>query len=157
MRAVVQRVLSADVEVEGQCVGKIGQGLLILLGVHSTDTEKEAIWMAEKLFKLRIFEGQDPTKGITLSINDIRGEVLLVSQFTLYGSVRGNNRPSFIEAAKPLDADALYQLVGKRMSELLGRKIETGVFGAMMKVSLENDGPFTILIDTAFDMPQNNI
>jgi D-tyrosyl-tRNA(Tyr) deacylase len=155
MRVVVQRVLSANVVVDSECVGEIGKGLLILLGVHNTDTEKEANWIAEKLVKLRIFEGPDPSKGITLSVKDIDAEVLLVSQFTLYGSTKGNNRPSFIEAAKPPEADTLYQRVGNRLSELLDKPIATGVFGAMMKVNLENDGPFTILIDTATDMPTN--
>ncbi len=153
MRAVVQRVRSANVTVGGQVVGQIEAGLLVLLGISTSDTEREAIWIAQKIAKLRIFEGDDPAKGITNTVEDSQGSVLLVSQFTLYGSVKGNNRPSFIMAAPPAQAEPLYQLVGSQLGRLLSKPISFGVFGAMMDVASVNDGPFTVWIDTADDLP----
>lgn len=151
MRAVVQRVSEASVTVGGVISGQIERGFLILVGISQSDTEREALWMAQKIAKLRIFETADKPTGATLS--DAGGNVLLVSQFTLYGSVKGNNRPSFIEAARPDQAEALYLKLGAELEQLLQRPTSYGVFGAMMDVRLSNDGPFTILIDTATDMP----
>lgn len=152
MRAVVQRVKQASVTVDGAVTGQISRGYLVLLGVSQTDTESHARWMAQKIAKLRIFETADkPTGG---SLAEVDGQVLLVSQFTLYGSVRGNNRPSFILAGKPDEANRLYQLVGQELEVALQKPTHYGVFGAMMDVTLINDGPFTILIDTDVDMPQ---
>lgn len=145
MRAVVQRVSSARVEVEGEVTGSIDRGLLVLLGVGQGDTEKQAQWLADKIAGLRIFE--DDAGKMNLSVQDIGGSVLVVSQFTLYGDCRKGRRPSFTEAAPPDLADRLYQAFVSHLRSL-GIPAETGVFQAKMKVHLVNDGPVTILLDT---------
>jgi D-aminoacyl-tRNA deacylase len=145
MRAVVQRVNSASVSVDGNVTGEIGQGLLILLGVARDDEEKDAAYLADKIVNLRIFA--DDEGKMNRSLLETGGAMLAVSQFTLYSDTRKGRRPSFIEAAPPEKANALYEyFVGRARS--FGVKVETGVFQAMMKVSLTNDGPVTILLDS---------
>jgi D-aminoacyl-tRNA deacylase len=146
MRAVVQRVSSARVEVDGQVTGEIGRGLLVLLGVGQGDTECEAAWLAEKIAGLRIFE--DEAGKMNLSVQDIGGAVLIVSQFTLFGDCRRGRRPSFTEAAPPEAADRLYQDFCTRL-RAAGIPVATGLFQAHMDVHLVNDGPVTIWLDTA--------
>lgn len=145
MRALIQRVTSASVAIDGITVGKIGKGLLILLGVSGNDTCAEADKLVEKMLKSRIFE--DENGKMNLSVTDIRGECLVVSQFTLYADCRRGNRPDFMDAARPDKANELYEYFKKKLNES-GLKVECGVFGADMKVSLCNDGPVTIMLDT---------
>ncbi len=145
MRAVIQRVKNASVTVEGQLVSEIGQGLLVLLGVTDTDTEADADYIAEKTVNLRIFT--DSEDKMNLSLQDIGGEVLMVSQFTLYGDARKGRRPSFIRAAKGEVSEPLYELVCKKISDM-GFTVKKGIFGADMKVELLNDGPVTILLES---------
>ena len=145
VRAVVQRVSRAAVLSEGTETGRIGVGFLVLLGVQEGDTEKEAVYMADKIRKLRVFE--DENEKMNLSLEQVGGSVLLVSQFTLLGDARGQNRPSFIHAEAPARADELYELVRKTLAEA-GVPVETGVFRTHMEVSLVNDGPVTILLDS---------
>jgi D-tyrosyl-tRNA(Tyr) deacylase len=145
MRAVVQRVNSASVSVDGEVTGEISQGLLILLGVARDDEEKDADYLADKIINLRIFADDEGKMNRSLLESD--GAMLAVSQFTLYGDTRKGRRPSFIEAAEPVKANALYEYFVAR-TRSLGVKVETGVFQAMMKVSLVNDGPVTILLDS---------
>lgn len=145
MRAVVQRVIEAAVEVEGRRVGEIGRGLLVLLGVARDDTNDDADYLAEKIANLRIFN--DEQGKMNRSLVETAGEMLVVSQFTLYGDVRRGRRPSYTEAAEPDRANALYQYFVDETRKL-GIKVETGVFQAMMKVSLINDGPVTIMLDS---------
>ena len=140
MRALVQRVSEASVTVDGKEVARIGPGLLVLLGVRGGDTEAQADRLAAKLLALRIFEDADGK--MNLSVRDVEGELLCVSQFTLYGDARKGNRPSFVDAAPPEDAEPLYE----RVREALGA--QGGVFGARMAVSLANDGPVTLLIES---------
>ncbi|MDD6289118.1 MAG: D-aminoacyl-tRNA deacylase [Eggerthellales bacterium] len=145
MRAVVQRVRQAQVDVDGQTIGKIGQGYLILLGVGQEDgpAQIERLWT--KILKMRIFE--DENGKTNLSLADVRGEALVVSQFTLYANCKKGNRPSFTEAGKPQEAEQLYlQFVARAQQDV--ETVQTGRFGAMMDVSLVNDGPFTICLDT---------
>ena len=144
MRAVVQRVSSARVEVDGEVTGAIGRGLLVLLGVGQGDTNRQAAWLAEKIGGLRIFE--DDAGKMNLSVQDIGGSVLVVSQFTLYADCRKGRRPSFTEAAPPDVADRLYQVFVSHL-RALGVPLETGVFQAHMDVHLVNEGPVTILLD----------
>ncbi len=139
MRALVQRVSEASVTVEGDEVARIGRGLLVLLGVRRGDTEIEADRIASKLLALRVFE--DEAGKMNLSLRDVGGEVLCVSQFTLYGDTRKGNRPSFVDAALPEDAKPLYE----RVREALGA--QGGVFGARMRVALVNDGPVTLMLE----------
>ncbi len=146
MRGVIQRVSRAKVSVGGEIVGKIGKGILILLGVSGEDTEKEAVYLLEKTLNLRIFEDADGK--MNLSLLDIGGELLVVSQFTLYGDTRKGRRPSFIEAAKPEKAVELYKFFVSEAKKQI-EKVATGRFQAMMDVELVNDGPVTILIDSA--------
>jgi D-tyrosyl-tRNA(Tyr) deacylase len=146
VRAVVQRVRSARVEVDGEVTGAIGRGLLVLLGVGQGDTDKQAAWLAEKIAGLRIFEDADGK--MNLSVQDIGGSVLVVSQFTLYGDCRKGRRPSFTEAAPPDVADRLYQVFVSHL-RALGVPVETGVFQAHMDVHLVNEGPVTIIVETA--------
>jgi D-aminoacyl-tRNA deacylase len=146
MRAVVQRVSRAQVAVADEIVGKIGSGLLVFLGVSKTDSEDDADYLAEKAVSLRIFE--DVHEKMNLSVSDIRGEVLVVSQFTLYGDARRGRRPSFDQAAPPELADRLYQHFVDRV-RASGLKCETGRFRATMKVDLMNHGPVTILLDSS--------
>ena len=145
MRAVIQRVSRAKVSVGGETVGEIGRGILVLLGVSRDDTEKEAIYLLEKTLNLRIFE--DAEEKMNLSLLDVRGELLVVSQFTLYGDARKGRRPSFIEAAAPEKANALYEFFASEARKQI-EKVETGRFQAMMDVELVNDGPVTILLDS---------
>ena len=146
MKAVIQRVSRAEVRVDGEVVGKIGEGYLILVGVMNGDTINEAQLLARKTANLRIFT--DESDKMNRSILDIDGEVLAVSQFTLCADVHKGNRPSFIESAPPQEANALYEAFCSALSENGVRKVEKGVFGAHMEVSLLNNGPVTILYDT---------
>lgn len=145
MRAVVQRVSAASVTVEGRKVGTIGPGLLVLLGVARGDTEKDGEYLAEKLARLRIFE--DEEEKMNRSVAQIGGSILLVSQFTLYGDVRHGRRPSFTQAAPPEEANRLYEDLAQKLRDK-GLTVETGQFQAHMEVSLVNDGPVTILLDS---------
>lgn len=145
MRAVVQRVAQANVTVGSETVGSIGHGLMVLLGVENGDTDKDAQYMADKLSKLRIFT--DEQDKMNLSVKDVGGAVLLVSQFTLLGDARGQNRPGFTLAAPPEEADRLYQKVCEAVRQH-GLRVETGRFRTHMQVSLINDGPVTILLDS---------
>ena len=146
MKAVIQRVSRAEVRVDGEVIGKIGEGYLILVGVMNGDTINEAQLLARKTANLRIFT--DENDKMNRSILDIDGEVLAVSQFTLCADVHKGNRPSFIESAPPQEANALYEAFCSALSENGVRKVEKGVFGAHMEVSLLNNGPVTILYDT---------
>lgn len=145
MRSVVQRVRSASVEVEGQCVGRIGQGLLALVGSTHGDDEKSARYIASKLVGLRIFP--DEAGKMNLSVKDIGGSILLVSQFTLYGDCRKGRRPSFVSSQAPDIAEPLIEQL-RQMLVNEGVPVETGVFGADMKVELLNDGPVTLLLES---------
>ncbi len=145
MRIVIQRVQNASVSIEGTVHGQIGKGYLLLIGISNEDTKEIAEKMLEKTAKLRIFE--DENGKTNLSISDVSGEVLAVSQFTLYADCKKGNRPSFINAGKPDMAEELYLYMLEKCRDLFG-KVECGVFGADMKVSLTNDGPFTIVLDS---------
>lgn len=146
MRFVIQRVKHASVEVEGEVIGKIGQGFLVLIGVSEEDTEAIADKMIKKLIGMRIFE--DAEGKTNLSLESVAGELLLVSQFTLYADCKKGNRPSFIKAGKPDLANSLYEYIITECKKQVP-VVETGSFGADMKVELLNDGPFTILLDSA--------
>ncbi len=146
MRAVIQRVSRANVSVEDKVIGEIGRGILILLGVAREDAEKEAKFILEKTLNLRIFE--DAGGKMNLSLLDISGALLVVSQFTLYGDARRGRRPSFIEAAAPENAGEIYEFFVNEARKQIA-KVETGQFQAMMNVELVNDGPVTILLDSA--------
>jgi D-aminoacyl-tRNA deacylase len=146
MRAVIQRVLKSSVKVDAQIVGQINQGLVILLGIEEADKQEDIDWLSNKICNLRIFNDQ---RGImNQSILDIQGDILLVSQFTLYASTKKGNRPSYIRAAKPEFANDMYKNFENKLCLLLSKPIQTGIFGADMKVTLTNDGPVTILIDS---------
>ncbi|HTF82841.1 MAG TPA: D-aminoacyl-tRNA deacylase [Cytophagales bacterium] len=146
MRLVIQRVLKADVEVNAQSCATIGKGLLILVGIHEDDQLQDASWLATKVCNMRIFH--DEESKMNHSVLDIAGEILAVSQFTLYASTAKGNRPSFTSAAKPEAALHLYNLFCDKLQEQLQKKVLKGIFGADMKVSLINDGPVTIIIDS---------
>lgn len=146
MKIVIQRVLEAEVSIDGKTQGKIGKGLLLFLGVGAEDTKEIADKFLEKIRKLRIFE--DAEGKTNLSLQDVEGEILVVSQFTLYADCRKGNRPSFINSAPPAMAEELYEYFLATCKAKLG-KVEHGQFGADMKVSLVNDGPFTIVLDDA--------
>jgi D-tyrosyl-tRNA(Tyr) deacylase len=145
MKAVIQRVKEASVEVEGQIVGSIDSGLLVLLGVSGGDKEDDADYLAEKIPQLRIFS--DAEDKMNLSLIDVDGQILAISQFTLYGNTRKGRRPSFIEAAPPDLANILYEYFIRKIGEQ-GIVVEKGIFGAMMLVKIFNDGPVTILLDS---------
>jgi len=145
MMALVQRVAQAHVEIAGETVGQIGPGLLILLGIHTEDTGDELDWVARKCANLRIFP--DAEGRMNRSVRDAGHGVLVVSQFTLYGDTRKGNRPSFIDAAGPERAEPLYEAFCQSLSDLLGRPVATGRFGAMMQVHLINDGPVTLRVE----------
>ncbi|MDD5290829.1 MAG: D-aminoacyl-tRNA deacylase [Patescibacteria group bacterium] len=145
MRAVIQRAKEAEVKVGGKIIGKISKGLLVLLAIHQDDTEDKIEKLATKIINLRIFA--DKADKMNLSVKDVKGEILVVSQFTLYGDTSKGNRPSFIESAKPEKAVPYYEKFVEKIKNN-GIKTETGEFGAMMEVSLINDGPVTIIIDT---------
>jgi D-aminoacyl-tRNA deacylase len=145
VRAVIQRVTRASVRVEARVAGEIGAGLLVLLGVSRADNPESAAYLAEKIVNLRIFS--DPAGKMNLSLLDVGGSALVVSQFTLYGDTRGGRRPSYIQAAPPEEANRLYEEFVRSM-RALDIKVETGVFQAHMQVELVNDGPVTILLDS---------
>ena len=145
MRAVVQRCTGCTVYSDNEETGRIGAGLVVLLGVKKGDTEADAAYIADKILHLRIFE--DAEDKLNLSVEDKQGELMIVSQFTLYGDARRGRRPSFFEAAEPEAADALYQEV-VRLCQASGLRTETGKFRTHMRVALENDGPVTILLDS---------
>lgn len=146
MRVVVQRVKEARVEVEGKVVGQINHGLLLFLGIEEQDSEEDIQWLSRKIANLRIFS--DEEGQMNRSVKDVGGELLLVSQFTLHASTKKGTRPSFIKAAKPQLAEPLYNKMKLVLANELNREISSGEFGANMEVSLINDGPVTILIDT---------
>ncbi|HZP58764.1 MAG TPA: D-aminoacyl-tRNA deacylase [Opitutaceae bacterium] len=152
MRAVVQRVASASVTIDGELCGKIGPGLLVLLGIAEDDTEADGAWLAKKIAALRIFpdaspEGDAPDR-MNRSVTDIGGGVLVISQFTLFASTRKGTRPSFHRAARPEIAIPLYETFLRQIETELGRPPASGRFGAMMQVALVNDGPVTLLLDS---------
>ena len=146
MRAVVQRVKRARVSADGSVVGAIGKGMLILLGVEAGDTEADADWLATRLARVRIFEDADGK--MNLAARDVGGSALVVSQFTLFGTLRKGSRPSFNRAAVPAEAIPLYESFTAKLSALLERPVPTGRFGAMMDVELVNDGPVTLTLDS---------
>lgn len=146
MRLVIQRVKEASVVIDGELFSNIGTGLMILVGIEEGDTEKDVVWLANKTAAMRIFPDADGV--MNRSVTDIDGEVLAVSQFTLTASTRKGNRPSYIRAARPETAIPLYEGFCLQLGELLGKEVQKGVFGADMQVSLINDGPVTIVIDS---------
>ena len=146
MRIVIQRVSEASVSVGGKVISKINEGMMILLGIEDADTEEDIEYLCNKLTKLRIFS--DENDAMNLDINQIEGSFLVVSQFTLHAMTKKGNRPSFIKAARPEKAIPLYESFLKRLAYISGRPVLCGEFGAMMEVSLINDGPVTILMDT---------
>lgn len=146
MKAVIQRVSEASVEVDSKLVGEIGKGLLVFLGITHDDTDKDIDYLIDKIINLRIFEDED--QRMNLSLLDIHGEVLLVSQFTLYGDCRKGRRPSYDKAAKPEFAEKIYEEFIERLRSKIS-KVETGIFGADMKVNLVNSGPVTMLLDSS--------
>jgi len=146
MRVVIQRVLEASVEVDEKVVGSIKNGLLVLLGIEDADTEEDIHWLSNKIVGLRLF---DDAEGVmNLSVKDIGGDILLISQFTLMASTKKGNRPSYIKASKPPIAVPLYEQMIATLTNDLGKAVQTGIFGADMKVSLINNGPVTITIDS---------
>lgn len=146
MRAVVQRVDEASVKVESEIIGKISKGLLILLGIEESDTSEDIAWLSAKIANMRIFNDADGV--MNLSVKDVEGEALVVSQFTLHAFTKKGNRPSYIRAAKPGIAIPVYENFVRQMEIEMGKKVETGRFGAMMEITLVNNGPVTIIIDT---------
>ena len=146
MRAVIQRVSEASVVVEDEKVANIQQGLLVLLGIEIEDTKEDANWLANKISALRIFS--DSEGKMNNSILDVDGDVIVVSQFTLHAKTKKGNRPSYIKSARPEQAIPLYDQFKKELSEVIGKQVQSGEFGADMKVSLVNDGPVTIIIDS---------
>ena len=146
MRLVIQRVSSASVTIEEKLNGAIGMGLMVLVGIEDADTQEDIEWLAGKLVNLRIFN--DEASVMNCSIKEVNGDILLVSQFTLHASTKKGNRPSYIKASKPPIAVPLYEAMISAIETQLGKKIQTGIFGADMKVALVNDGPVTILIDS---------
>jgi len=145
MRIVIQRVERASVKINETISGAIEHGLLLLAGIHETDTKKEIDWCCRKISRLRIFEDEDGK--MNLSVQDIGGGLLVVSQFTLYGNSEKGNRPSFIEAAKPDKAEPLYDYMVEKLKKESGVKVESGEFGAMMDVELINSGPVTLILE----------
>jgi len=146
MRAVVQRVSQASVSIDGEMFASIRQGLLVLVGIEDADTLEDCVWLAAKIANMRIFG--DEAGLMNLSVNDVHGEALVISQFTLYASTKKGNRPSFIRAGKPEFASKLYEMFCNQLSAEMSRPVKTGVFAADMQIALINDGPVTILIDT---------
>ncbi len=146
MRVVAQRVSRAEVVVEGESVGKIGRGLMLLLGVEDDDREEDVKWLAQKVVNMRIFD--DEAGVMNLSVQDVGGEILVVSQFTLHASTRKGKRPSYIRASKGAFAEPMYERFKAEIASLMGKEPAAGVFGADMKCDLLNDGPVTIIIDT---------
>lgn len=146
MRAVIQRVSEASVTIEGKINGEINLGLLVLLGIEEIDTQEDINWLVRKISNMRIFSDQEDK--MNLSIQDVNGSFLVISQFTLHASTKKGNRPSFIKAARPNQAIPLYEEFCKSLNALSGLDVATGVFGADMKVRLLNDGPVTIVVDS---------
>ena len=146
MKVVIQRVTQASVTIDGKIKSSIGSGLLVLLGVEDVDTNEDIEWLSSKIVNLRIFN--DENEVMNLSVKDSNGDIILVSQFTLHASTKKGNRPSYIKAAKPKISIPIYEKMIKQLQTDLGKSIQTGVFGADMKVSLINDGPVTIIIDS---------
>ena len=146
MRAVIQRVLHASVKVDGKLCADIGKGLLVLVGIEDADTTEDIEWLSGKIVNLRIFD--DDAGVMNLSIREFNGDIIIVSQFTLHASTKKGNRPSYIRASKPGIAIPRYEELISRLSADLGKLVQTGEFGADMKVELLNDGPVTIVIDT---------
>lgn len=146
MIAVVQRVSSSSVMVDGEVVGSINQGFNVLLGVADSDTEEDSEWIAKKILGMRVFSDEDGK--MNLDLKDIDGNILLISQFTLLANTKKGNRPSFIEAARPDKAIPMYEKMIQVLSEGLGKQIAKGIFGVDMKVDIQNDGPVTIVLDS---------
>lgn len=146
MRVVIQRVNQASVSVENKVISAIKTGLLILVGIENADTEEDLKWLSNKITQLRIFDDQDGV--MNLSVKDVDGEILAISQFTLHAKTKKGNRPSYQQAAKPEVSVPLYKQFIEQLGKDLGKDIKTGEFGAYMKVALENDGPVTIMIDS---------
>ncbi len=146
MRAVIQRVSHASVQVESEVTGQIGHGFLIFIGIEEHDGDQDIQWLCSKIINLRIFN--DAEGMMNDSLSTAGGDILIVSQFTLHASTRKGNRPSYTRAAKPEVAQPVYERFVSQMELLLGKKVQTGIFGAMMQVTLTNDGPVTIIIDT---------
>ena len=146
MRVVIQKVTQASVSIENQIVASIDKGLRVLVGIEDGDTNEDIAWLSSKIVNLRVFD--DENGVMNLSVKEVEGEVLIVSQFTLHASTKKGNRPSYIKAARPEVAIPIYEAFIKQVETLLGKRVPTGQFGAMMQVSLCNDGPVTILIDT---------
>ena len=146
MRAIIQRVTEAQVHIDNKLFSEIGNGLLILLGIEDTDTEEDINWLAQKMVNLRVFNDENGVMNISLL--DANYDILLVSQFTLFASTKKGNRPSYIKASRPEFAIPLYEKMITKLQELLGKKIATGSFGADMQISLTNNGPVTIMIDS---------
>jgi len=146
MRAVIQRVSKASVDIEGKTKGSIEQGLLVLLGIEDSDNQDDIEWLTKKIVQLRIFS--DVSGLMNKSVLEICGSILLISQFTLFAQTKKGNRPSFIRASKPEIAIPIYEHFCKELSFSLGKEVQTGIFGADMQVSLINDGPVTIIMDT---------
>ncbi|MFI5221516.1 MAG: D-aminoacyl-tRNA deacylase [Bacteroidia bacterium] len=146
MRAIIQRVSDASVKIEGKIFSSIGTGLLVLLGIEDNDTGEDISWQVNKICNLRIFN--DSNEVMNLSVKDVSGEMLVVSQFTLHASTKKGNRPSYIRASKPEIAIPLYEQFISEGRKTIGKEIKTGIFGADMKVNLTNDGPVTIFLDS---------
>ena len=146
MRVVIQKVTQSSLSIENQIVASIDKGLLVLVGIEDTDTNDDIAWLSAKIVNLRVFD--DDNGVMNLSVKEVEGQVLIVSQFTLHASTKKGNRPSYIKAARPEVAIPIYETFIKQVESLLGKRVSTGQFGAMMQVSLCNDGPVTILIDT---------
>ena len=146
MRVVIQRVTKASVSINNKIKSSIGNGLLVLIGIEEADNETDLEWLCNKIVQLRIFN--DENKVMNLSVMDVGGEILAVSQFTLHAKTKKGNRPSYIRSANPEKAIPLYNMFLKRLSELMGNEVGSGEFGAMMQIELINDGPVTIIIDT---------
>ena len=146
MRVVVQRVSQSNVKVSGEVIGEIKEGLMVLVSFVDEDNDTDLDWMTKKIINLRIFN--DDEGKMNRSVQDVGGDILLISQFTLHGSTKKGNRPSFIKAAKPDFANVMYEKFIKILEQSLGKRIQTGEFGGNMKVSLVNDGPTTIIIDS---------
>ena len=146
MRVVIQKVTQASVSIENQIEVSIDKGLLVLVGIEDGDANEDIVWLSSKIVNLRVFD--DDNGVMNLSVKEVEGEVLIVSQFTLHASTKKGNRPSYIKAARPEVAIPIYEAFIKQVETLLGKRVPTGQFGAMMQVSLCNDGPVTILIDT---------
>jgi D-tyrosyl-tRNA(Tyr) deacylase len=146
MRAVIQRVSEASCKVNHEITGTIQQGFLVLLGIEDADTDEDLTWLAQKIANMRVFSDENDLMNKALA--DIEGRILLISQFTLFAQTKKGNRPSFIRAAKPDKAIPLYEKMILELEKITGKKIETGIFGADMKISLVNDGPVTITIDS---------